>query len=78
MCDKDDPNNKLWISTLLNLLTYNVVNSVTYFALIFKLVETPGGGGGDGGLRVFAIFIHTYGFDHFWGFRKINIFRAFF
>ena len=46
------------------LSTYNVVKCVMYFALIFKLVETPRGGG------FFDIFIHTYGLDHFWGFRK--------
>ena len=32
-----------------------MVNSVTYFALIFKLVETPAGGGGGGG--VFGFFL---------------------
>ena len=42
-----------------------MVNSVTYFALIFKLAETWGG--------VFDISIHTYGLDHFGGFRKMNI-----
>ena len=40
-----------------------MVNIVTYFALIFKLVETPGGGGG-----------YSYGLDYFAGFRKMNIF----
>ena len=44
------------------------MNSVTYFALTFKPVETPvcvcvGGGGGG----YSDIFIHTYGLDHlFW------------
>ena len=42
-----------------------MVGSGTYFAFIFKLVETPGcvcvGGYSD-------IFIHTYGLDHFFGF----------
>ena len=73
-CDKDDPNNKLWIIQY-TLSTYNVVNNVIYFALIFKLVETPGGGGGG----VFDIIIHTYGVDHFevqknqyfWGYEEI-------
>ena len=46
-CDKDDPNIILWIIHF-TLSTYNVVNSLTYmyFALIFKLGEMPGGGGG--------------------------------
>ena len=69
-CDKDDPN-KSWIIHFA-LSPYNVVKCVTYFALIFKLVETPGGGGGGGGGS--DIFIHTYGLDHFQGFRKMNIF----
>ena len=56
-----------------------MVDNVTYFAFIFKLVKTPrgvccgGGGGGGGGYS--DIFIHTYGLDHFLGFKilKFNI-----
>ena len=44
MCDEDDANNGLLIIHF-TLSTYNVVNSVSYFALIFKLVETRGRGG---------------------------------
>ena len=59
-----------------------MVDSVTYFAFIFKLVETPGcvcvlwgrGGGGGGGYS--DIFIHTYGLDNFFWFKilKFNMF----
>ena len=40
-------------------LTYNVVNSVAYFAVIFKLVEPPPPPGGVRG-EYYDIFIHTY------------------
>ena len=56
--------NKLWIIHVTLPLTYNVVDSVTYFAFIFKLDETPGcvcvcvgGGGGGGVLRFFHKYI---------------------
>ena len=58
-----------------------MVDSVTYFAFIFKLVETPGcvcvvgeGGGYS------DIFIHTYGLDNFFWFKilKFNMFFFFF
>ena len=57
------------VVTLLNSYNYNVVDSVSFFTFILKLVETPGmcvccGGGGYS-----DIFIHTYGLDHFYWFK---------
>ena len=83
-CDKEDPNIILWIIHF-TLSTYNVVNSVTYmyFALIFKLGETLGGGGGRGGLRYFHTFICIWLWpflgvqkkEYFWGYEEfVNIF----
>ena len=49
-----------------------MVNSVTYFALIFKLVETPGGvcgGGGEGGNPILLIWLGP-----FWGVQKNEYF----
>ena len=58
------------------------MDSETYFAFIFKMVQTPGCcmGGGDGGGGYSDIFIHTYGLDcffiqsfeiqYFWGVQK--------
>ena len=40
-----------------------MVNSVTCFASIFKLVESPWGRGEEG---YSDILIHTYGLDYFW------------
>ena len=58
-----------------------MVNSVTYFALIFKLVETQagGGGGGEGGagiLRYYHIYIRRRQFweDIFgWSLERTNL-----